>query len=201
MRTPSPPLFPVFRSRLVGDLLALLLLDPSKQWTAEELADRTGAPYPTVTKELRRLGDAGILKSNAVGRTKLVAADSDNLYFRPLAELVGLAFGPPLVIAEEFAKVTGIDDLYIYGSWAARQAGEPGATPQDVDVLVLGHPDRDEVYDAARRAQQRLGREVNTTIRTSEQWRKAKDGFARQVRSSPMLPVPGPWRTYADDRA
>ncbi|MGH9013623.1 MAG: ArsR family transcriptional regulator [Acidimicrobiia bacterium] len=201
MRPAPPPLLPVFRSRLVGDLLALILLDPSKRWTAEELADRTGAPYPTVTKELRRLGDAGILKAESVGRTRLVAADPDNLYFRPLTELVGLAFGPPLVIAEEFEKVTGIEDLYIYGSWAAREAGEPGATPHDVDVLVLGGPDRDEVYEAATRAQHRLGREVNTTLRTLEQWRTAEDAFARQVRSSPMLPVPGPWRTYAEDDA
>lgn len=197
MKTAPPPLLPVFRSRLVGNLLALLLLDPTRKWTAEELAERTQAPYPTVTKELRRLAQAGLLQTETIGRTKLVRADESNPYFRPLADLIALSFGPPLVIAEEFGKVDGIEDLYVYGSWAARAAGEPGRTPNDVDVLVLGRPDRDDVYDAATRAERRLGREVNTTIRTPEQWRKADDAFARQVRSSPMIAVTGPWRPYA----
>ena len=201
MRPSSPPLLPVFRSRLVGDLLSLILLDPTKKWTANDLALRTAAPYPTVTKELRRLTDAGLLRSETLGRTKLVWAKDDNPYFRPLSELVLLSFGPPMIIAEEFENVRGIDDLYIFGSWAARAAGNPGRTPHDVDVLVLGRPDRDEVYDAADRAQRRLGREVNTTIRAADQWRDAKDGFSRNVKASPMLPVPGPWRAYAPDDA
>jgi hypothetical protein len=191
----------VFRSRLVGELLALLLLDPTKRWTADELADRTRAPYSTVTKELRRLTHAGLLRTETIGRSNLVWADEANPYFRALSELVLLSFGPPLVIAEEFEKVEGITDLYIYGSWAARAAGEPGGTPHDVDVLVLGRPDRDDVYDAASRAQHRLGREINTTIRTAEQWKKADNAFARSVKSSPMLPVPGAWRAYAPDHA
>ena len=78
-------------------------------------------------------------------------------------QLAIMAFGPPLVIGEEFGSVDGIEAIYIYGSWAARQRGEPGPTPNDIDVLVIGRPDRDEIYDAAQRAQRRLGREVNVT--------------------------------------
>lgn len=201
VRPTSPPLLPVFRSRLVGDLLALILSDPSEKWTADDLARRTGAPYPTVTKELRRLADSGLLQSETLGRTKLVWADETNPYFRPLSELVLMSFGPPLVISEEFEKLAGIDALYIFGSWAARAAGDPGRAPHDVDVLVLGRPNRDDVYDAAKRAQRRLGHEVNTTIRATDQWTKAQDGFARTVKSSPMLPVPGAWGSYAPDHA
>ena len=39
---------------------------------------------------------------------------------------------------------------------------------------------------------ERLGREVNTTIRKAEQWHGAQDGFARQLRSSPLVQVPLP---------
>ena len=57
---------------------------------------------------------------------------------------------------------------------------------------LIGTPDRDLVYEAARRAQDRLGREVNTTIRKTEQWDGAQDGFARQLRSSPLVQIPLP---------
>ncbi|MGH3278142.1 MAG: hypothetical protein ACRDNW_03300 [Trebonia sp.] len=46
------------------------------------------------------------------------------------------------------------------------------------------------MYEAARRVQGRLGREVNTTIRRAEQWEGAQDGFARQLRSSPLVEIP-----------
>lgn len=183
-------MLPVFRSRVQGEILALTLPDPDREWTIDELADRTAEPYQTVATEARRLEQAGLLAATTVGRTKLLRANRESPYLRPLAQLATMAFGPPTVIAEEFDPVDGIDAIYIYGSWAARYEGEPGTSPQDIDVLVLGKPDRDDVFDAARRAERRLGREVNVTQRTSRQWETATDGFAEQVRASPMVEVP-----------
>jgi predicted nucleotidyltransferase len=192
VRAAAPPLLPIFRSRLQGQLLALVLADPARRWTVDELADRTGEPYQTVATELRRLQQAELLEATTVGRTKLLSANEANPYLRPLSQLATMTFGPPTVIGEEFASIGGIDAIYVYGSWAARYHGEPGPPPNDIDVLVIGSPDRDEVYDAARRAQQRLGREVNVTQRTREQWDTATDGFSAQVRNSPMVEVPYP---------
>lgn len=190
MPAAAPPLLPIFRSRLQGELLALILADASRQWTIDELAERTGQPYQTVTAEVRRLEHAGLIAASTVGRTKLLSANEASPYLGPLGQLATMAFGPPLVIAEEFATVEGVDAIYVYGSWAARYRGEPGAAPNDVDVLVIGRPDRDEVYDAARRTERRLGRDVNVTQRTREQWETATDGFTQQVRASPLVEVP-----------
>lgn len=189
MRVAAPPLLPIFRSRLQGELLALVLVDPSRSWTVEELADRTGHPYQTVATEVRRLQDVQLIHVQTVGRTKLLSANESNPYVRPLTQLVVMSFGPPLVISEEFGTVSRIEQLMIYGSWAARYEGEGGPVPNDIDLLVIGKPDRDEVHEAALRAQQRLGREVNITLRTHDAWDKASDGFTRQVRSSPLLEV------------
>ena len=189
MRGAAPPLLPIFRSRLQGELLALVLVDPARSWTIEELADRTGHPYQTVATEVRRLQDAQLVHVQTVGRTKLLSANESSPYVRPLTQLVLMSFGPPLVISEEFGTVSRIEQLMIYGSWAARYEGEVGPAPNDIDLLVIGRPDRDEVHEAALRAQQRLGREVNVTLRTRDAWDKASDGFTRQVRSSPLLEV------------
>jgi DNA-binding transcriptional ArsR family regulator len=188
-RTSAPPLLPVFRSRLVGELLALLTADPTRRWTLDELARRTHAPYQTVSHEVRRLEEAGLLAVEVIGRSKLIRIDDLNPNFGALAELATRTFGPPLVVAEEFGSIRGVDQLIIYGSWARRFAGEAGPAPGDVDLLVIGTPDRDDVYDAARRAAQRLGVEVNTTIRTARQWRGATDAFSRQVKAGPLLAV------------
>lgn len=190
MRSAAPALLPVFRSRLQGELLALVLGDPGVEWTVDELARRTGQPYQTVANEVRRLQGADLVGVRPIGRSKLLRANEDNPYFRPLAQLALMSFGPPLVIGEEFGGLDGVEQVFIFGSWAARYAGETGPPPHDVDVLLVGAPDRDAAYDAARRAEQRLGREVNVTIRAAGQWRSGNDGFTRQLRSSPLLELP-----------
>lgn len=186
----------VLRSQLQGQILALVLGQPEREWTVAEMADRTGGAYQTVTAEVRRLLEGDLVRARTIGRTKLVVANQASPYFEPLARLVTMAFGPPSVLAEELADVADIESVEIFGSWAARHAGEAGPGPNDIDVLILGNPDRDDVHDAVRRAEQRLGRPVNATIRKSTDWKVAEDAFSRSVRSGPTVVVDGPWATY-----
>jgi predicted nucleotidyltransferase len=106
-----------------------------------------------------------------------------------LTELLLRSFGPRQVLAEELAGVAGIDAAYLFGSWAARYTGEGGRPPADLDVLVIGRPDRDALDDAAQRAGERVGREVNVTIRSPEWWREGHDGFRNEVTRRPLVKV------------
>lgn len=187
MRTSAPALLPLFRSRLQGDLLARVLLNDATH-TVSDLARGLHAPVATVQREVQRLQQAGILATSRVGRARLVAADEANPALAPLRQLVMIAFGPRQVVAEEFASV-GATAVSIFGSWAARYEGEQGPPPGDVDVLVLGQPDRDEVYDAADRAQARLGRPVNTTIVSDERWEATDEPFLQGLKQRPSLTV------------
>lgn len=58
-------------------------------------------------------------------------------------------------------------------------------------MLVIGGPDRDEAYEAAQRAGERLGREVNVTIRSGQWWREGSDGFHTEVMRRPTITVLG----------
>jgi hypothetical protein len=79
--------------------------------------------------------------------------------------------------------------VHIYGSWAARYRGEPGPPPADVDVMVVGNPTRADVYAAADTAQDRLGLQVNPTIRTVDRWEHPTDALVAQIKTSPLLTV------------
>lgn len=188
MRTSAPPLLAVFRSQLQGDLLARVLLTPG-ELSVSDLARELSAPVATVQREVARLERAGLLVSRRVGRTRLVVGDETNPALPPLRELVMIAFGPRQVVAEEFRAVEGVEQVVIFGSWAARHAGESGPPPGDIDVLVIGHPNRDEVFDAAERAQGRLHRPVNTTVVSPERWAAASEPFLQEVQRRPVACV------------
>ena len=191
MRSDAPALLPVFRSRHQAELLALVLLHPDHEYTVTELAQRLGVPLSTLHRELQRLVEAELLTSRAVGRSRLVRANPEHPATEALTRLLEVTFGPHSVIADEFADVAGVSLVLIYGSWAARYHGAHGAPPADLDVLVVGTPDRADVYDAADRAQARLSMQVNPVIRTPDQWSNATDRLLQQIQASPTVPVLG----------
>jgi len=185
-----PPLLPLLRSRLQADLLTLVLLNPGKEWTLSELASRIQSTVSSAQREVVRAERAGVITSRRVGNARLVTAARSPLT-GPLTELLLRSFGPRQVLAEELAGVAGIEDAYIFGSWAARYAGQQGRPPADIDVLVIGAPDRDSLDEAAQRASGRLDREVNVTIRSAQWWRAGDDGFHAEVNRRPLVPVYG----------
>lgn len=63
---------------------------------------------------------------------------------------------------------------FIYGSWAARWHGGLGPNPGDVELLVIGTPDRDE---------------VNVNFASAERRASGEKTFLAAVRSRPLVPL------------
>jgi predicted nucleotidyltransferase len=180
---------PIFRSQHQAELLTQLYLHPGREYTLADLAGGAGIPASTAHRELARLTDAGLVTSRPVGRTRLHQANTTHPGARALTELLTLAFGPGRIVAEEFAELAGVERVLLFGSWAARHAGQDGPPPADIDVLVVGAVSRPEVYDAAERAAQRLQLPVNPALRTPGQWAEAQDALVAQVQESVHVTV------------
>jgi predicted nucleotidyltransferase len=153
------------------------------------MASAVGEDPGNTAREVVRLERAGIVTTRRVGRTKLVQANRQAPFYRALVELVTVVLGPAKVLAEELAGVDGILSAEIFGSWAARYHGESGQAPSDVDLLVVGAPDRDDLRDATQAAARRLNRPVNPVVVSPRRWNSAEDGFIREVRSRPRVAV------------
>jgi DNA-binding transcriptional ArsR family regulator len=190
MRSEAPALLPILRSRHLAEILTLLLLHPGTEYTLSDVAATLSLPLTTVQREAGRLASAGLIRERRVGRARLVSADPAGRYTRALTELLTLAFGPHLVISEEFGPLDVIA-VAIYGSWAARYEGVPGRPPHDIDVLVIGEIARRDLYEAAERAEQRLGLQVNPVLCSRSRWIAAADPLIQQIRSAPLVWVTG----------
>lgn len=193
MRTEAPLLAPIFRSDGQARLLAAVLLT-GDELSVTDLATRAGLAYPTVHREVARLVDAGILTERAVGRTRLIRANGESPLVDPLREILVVVTGPVVMLAEELARIDGLESAFLYGSFAARMLGDAGPAPHDIDVMLLGDPDVDAVYEACARVEATVHRPVNPTILTPEEF-AASSGFLDNVRSGPTVAVIGelPW--------
>jgi len=195
MRSGPPPLLPLLRSRVQGDLLALLYLHPDRDYSLTEAAVLIGASVKTVHTEASRLIAAGFIRDSRRGNVRLLRAVTGTPVSRPLTDLLAVTYGPLPVLNDLLADVEGITHAFIYGSWAARYLGEPGPIPGDVDVLVVGTADPDDLDEIARAAQNRLGRPVDIRRVRPAAWAAPDpaDPFLASVRERPLveLHVPG----------
>lgn len=188
MKQPPSVLLPLLRSPFQGELLAWLFLHPGEEYSLVELARRFDVSASTVTREVDRLAAAGLLVERRTGNLRMIRADTDVVVARPLTELLALTYGPVAVLGEGLSDVAAVEEAYIYGSWAARYSGVPGRAPKDVDVLVVGAADEDELYDVARAAERQLGREVNIRRLSRDDWESSVgDPFLETVRSRPLV--------------
>lgn len=185
MRSIAPAVLPILRSQHQGELLAALLLEPGREYTLTELAAKIGAPLTTVQDEVNRLLPWGLIRERRQGRNRLLSANPDSAYSPPLSQLLMISYGPHLVIGEEFA-MPDVQQAVIFGSWAARYAGEFGPPPRDIDVLVVGVASAMDVEMAADRAEKRLGIPVHPMRCRPEQWTDDTDWLLmREIRARP----------------
>jgi DNA-binding transcriptional ArsR family regulator len=189
LRTEPSLLLPIFRSDGQRRLLARLYLGPEKAAPLAELARDLQLDRGNVKREADRLERAGLIRSERIGRQRILRANPESPYFRDLYGLLVKAFGPETFVGAELEKVDGIERAYLYGSWAARYHGEAGLDPADIDVIAVGHPSRIAIAGAERRLAEQLGREVNVTVVTPEEWEAAESGFLTEVRQSPLVHV------------
>lgn len=127
-------LTPIFRSDTQVRLLAEVLW--GKPASGRDLARRLHIPQPTIAREIARLENAGLLETETIGRSKIVHP-VDSPVSGALRQIVAYAAGAPLVVQNALAGVEGIDEAFIFGSWARRFRGEPGPPPGDIDIAVV----------------------------------------------------------------
>ncbi|MES2867391.1 MAG: winged helix-turn-helix domain-containing protein [Actinomycetota bacterium] len=182
-----PTISPLLRSDVQGNLLAELMLTPARERTLTDLAASVGASMPTVHREVERLVTSGFLTERRSGRNRYVRANLEHPLHTPVRQIIEYAYGPRAVLPRLLSPIDGIEEAYVYGSWAARMNGQEGADPADIDVIVVGRPSRAELYDVAIAALAELGQEVNIRSVGRTRWQAADDPFLQTLKSRPLV--------------
>jgi DNA-binding transcriptional ArsR family regulator len=171
-------------------LAHLLLREAESLESVSQLAVKLELASSTVQRDVELLEHAGVVRSMRAGKTRIVSVDSDYPALDELRALFEKVYGPPQILFELLAGAPGLSEAFIFGSWAARYLGEEGPAPGDIDLLVIGEDqklDANRVFEAARIASERLGREVNVSIVNENEWRNDHTGFLDTIRERPLL--------------
>ncbi len=164
-------------------MLGLLFGQPDRVFTLKELIDLAHSGTGAVQREVDRLGASGIVTvTSTPDRRKRVQANPSSPIFDELHRLVEKTTGVAAELRRVIEKMGNRVELAIlFGSVAK---GTDSAS-SDIDVLLVSDQlTQEEVFVALAAAERRLGRRINPTIYTSEEFtkrRRSKNPFLTKV--------------------
>ena len=175
-------LFPEYRRRV----LCLLLLRPDEALHGREIARRTGLPAGTITRELTKLAEVGLLKRTKRGNQQVYSADTSGPIFTELASILRKTSGLADVLVQALAPAAPKLRLaFVFGSVARGQ--ETGGS--DVDVMLIGDLGFREAVELLHPCQATLGREVNPKLFSASEFtdKAATEPFLIDVLAKPKI--------------
>jgi len=147
----------LFGSKTRVAILVKLMMNLEKKYYLRELANELELPYSMVYKERGNLVKLGVITEEKRGKINLIEVNRNLPYFAELKALIVKTAGVGGVVRDSLEGLKGVEYALVYGSFAS---GEETAS-SDVDLLVVGSVDGEEVLHAVADCERRLGREVN----------------------------------------
>jgi len=138
----------LFGSQLRAKLLGWLMTHPDERYFVRQIAGIIREDSTNVSRELKRLAQAGILSSSHEGRQKYFQANRDCQLFEELRSMAVKTFGlADILRAALLPHRNCIRMAFIYGSFASGR----DTTASDIDVMVIGDIPFGDVVQALKR--------------------------------------------------
>lgn len=172
-------------------VLGLLYGTPDRSFYANEIIRWAGMGRGSVRRELDRMVAAGLLLTIRAGNQLRYQANADSPIYQELRGIVTKTFGIADVLKDALLPLAAdIRCAFIYGSVAG--GTERGGS--DVDLMVVGSATFETVVAAVYPSQATLGREINPSVFTSQEFVHEADdrnSFVAQVLRKPLLMILG----------
>lgn len=181
-------------------VLRWLFGQPERGFHLNELLRLTGLGSASLQRELNKLVNAGLVRSERVGNLRTFQANAKSLVYKELIGLTRKTLGAQPMLREALASLAPkIETAFIYGSVAKGT----DTAKSDIDVMIVG---KDlllsKVLELLEPLEALLGRKINATCLTPLEFKRRlaeHDSFVNRVVAQPALPligdIPGRART------
>lgn len=173
------------------ELLSVLLLRPDESFHTRELERLTAIPVGSLSRELKKLVEGGILRRERQGNQVRYQADRSCPILEELAGLFRKTSGLVLLLRDALApRWNEISLALVFGSVASGKA-RPGS---DLDILVVGDVSLRDAVGLLSQLSETTGREINPVVMSRKQFQKAraeKQRLLGRIKEEPKILIKG----------
>ena len=165
---------------------------PERGYHINELLRLTGLGSASLQRELKKLAEAGLVRSERVGNLRRFQANAESPVYGELIALTRKTLGvEPMLRQALEALGPKLDAAFVYGSVAK---GTDKAK-SDVDVMLVGkNLSLSKVLEKLLPVEAQLGRKINPTLLTPSEFKRRRaerDSFVNRVLAQPTIPLIG----------
>lgn len=180
-------------------VLRWLFGQPGRGYHINELLRLTGLGSASLQRELKKLAEAGLVRSERVGNLRRFQANAESPVYGELVALTRKTLGIEPLLREALEPLAPrLEVAFIYGSVAKGT----DTAKSDIDVMLVGkNLLLAKILELLVPLEAQLGRKINPTLLAPAEFkrrREERDSFVNRVLAQPTLPlmgdVPGPAR-------
>lgn len=155
----------LLRGKIAREALALLMSTPGQQLHTREIARRVDADAHPVQRALEQLLQAGLLESRRLGNLRLWSVNERSALVPAVRDVLRRTAGVAERLRSVLSEMGAVQLAFLFGSYASGK-DELGS---DIDLFIVGAPDRDELSRALAALAGEVGREINPVVWTVEE--------------------------------
>jgi uncharacterized protein len=149
-------------------VLSLIYGHADESYYLRQIVRETGLGLGPVQRELKQLADVGLVQRSVQGRQVYFKANQDSPVFKELRSIITKTAGANDTLRTALKSLKKrIKIALIYGSVARGEENHRS----DIDLLIVGDVTFSEVVKALRNVHDTLGREVNPTVYSENEFR------------------------------
>ncbi|MBF0494474.1 MAG: nucleotidyltransferase domain-containing protein, partial [Candidatus Omnitrophica bacterium] len=178
------------RSKLRQKILAYYFTNPAKQLYVRQLASILEEDPGNLSKELSKLENDGMFIAETKGNQKHYCLNEKYPLYNEIRSILFKTVGVEGRLKDIIGGIKGIELSFIYGSFAAHKEN----ASSDIDLLIVGNPNEDELLERIESAEEALGREINYNIYPAAEFkskRKKDDNFIANILKRPKIILKG----------
>ncbi|MEW6026127.1 MAG: nucleotidyltransferase domain-containing protein [Planctomycetota bacterium] len=173
-----------------AELLKVFLTNPERSFYLQELGRLLGKKPGVFQRTINRMEEQGILTSQYQANARYFRANKNYPLYQELKSIIFKTVGIAGALKDLLGKTAGspanrgktgtIKYAFIYGSYAKKLENHSS----DVDLIIVGRCDEDELIRELDKLEKRLRREINYKLYTPETFRREirqKEPFLKSI--------------------
>lgn len=175
------------KSKITQVVLGYFMLHENSELYVNEMARRLCLNQGNLDRKLKELEKNGILKSELRGKERYYSLNSSFPLFNEYKKIILKTVGLEHLLGKAFQEVKGIQQAYIFGSYAKDQMD----SASDIDLIVVGSQNSLDVQRKISEIQRSIEREINVVQMNSVEYeRKRKtDPFLKSIHKGRKIKI------------
>lgn len=184
-------------SRVRERMMELFLFHPEEMYYVREITRQVKEEINAVRRELDRMLEYGLLKSEQRGNRLYYFINKNYLYYQELQQMVAKGTGLGKKIRQLRRKLGQLDFVMFSGRLVRRLPPRQ----DEVDVLVIGDVVLPELEALIKTEEEKLGREIRVTVFSPEEFefrKTRRDPFVMDVLYGTRIMIIGSEDEFVD---